>query len=312
MSTLTQTPALEDSVHGASGLKGSGVNGSVVEAPALSPISFAPRPQSEPIKLSATRVKMYQQCPRQYRFRYVDEIPTVITGALAFGQVIHQVLHNLGQWSISSGEPFCEQVAWYEFSRLWDDIVHKENPLFKSDEELLEYGQLAKLMLCGFVEAQRERPLPILLEYPFAIELCDEESGREYTLRGIIDRVDQTEDGLVIVDYKTGKRKPSPRQLREDLQLTIYAFAMRELFGVGVEEIIYYHLRDQTPLTVLRDDSELQLLQKQQLPQVAKGIAEECFAPRPGYYCRFCDYRELCSEEGGVDLRRYEPRSGKE
>lgn len=259
-----------------------------------------------PIPLSATRVKLFLQCARAFRYQYVDCIPTQLTGALAFGQVVHAVLHNLQQWSLAHGEPLNEQVALYEFDRLWDEVVSTQNPLFKSNAELDEYTALSRLILAGYVEAHLDGPLPILLEYPFEILLRDDTSGLEYSLRGVIDRVDQSADGLVIVDYKTGKRKPSPKQLSEDLQLTIYAFAVRQLFGQEVQRVVYYHLRDQSALTVERDDATLHTLETETLPYVAAGIGREEFAPQPGYYCRFCDYYQLCQEEGGVDLRRYE------
>jgi RecB family exonuclease len=236
--------------------------------PQVEPLTGKPAP----VLLSATRVKLYLQCPRQYRFRYVNEIPTVLTGALAFGQVIHQVLHNLQLWSLSHGEPFTESIAWYEFSRLWDEVVTRQKPLFKSADEPGEYSALAKLMLAGHIEAHREKPPPILLEYPFEIAMKDEASGREYLLRGVIDRVDYGGDGLVIVDYKTSKRKPSPRQLQEDLQLTVYAFAANQLFGQEVQRVVYYHLRDQSELVANRTESELQTLVQVTLPQVANNI----------------------------------------
>jgi len=264
---------------------------------------------SAEIKLSATRVKTFLQCPRQYRFHYVDEIPTMLTGALAFGQVIHQVLHNLQMWRLTHGEPLNEQVAQYEFARLWEEINSMQSPLFKSVTECDEYAELSRIILAGYVEAHRELPPPILLEYPFEIPLQDDATGRKYLLRGIIDRVDQADNGLMIVDYKTSKRKPSPKQLAEDLQLTIYAFAANHLFEQEVTRIVYYHLRDQTELEITRDDGAIKVLLSETLPMVASDIACEHFDPKPGYYCRFCEYRELCNEEGGVDLRRYEPQS---
>jgi RecB family exonuclease len=199
-------------------------------------------------------------------------------------------------------------VAQYEFARLWEEITSTQNPLFKTPTECDEYAELSRIILSGYVEAHRDKPPPILLEYPFTITLQDEQTGREFLLRGVVDRVDQADDGLIIVDYKTSKRKPSPRQLSEDLQLTIYAFAANYLFEQQVRQIIYYHLRDQSELEVSRDDGAIKVLLRETLPRVADNIAREQFEPCPGYYCRFCDYRELCAEEGGVDLRRYEPR----
>lgn len=280
---------------------------SVLERPVIDVLESVD--DSSVIKLSATRIKTYLQCPRQFRFHYVDEIPTMLTGALAFGQVIHQVLHNLQMWRLTHGEPLSAQVAMYDFTRLWEEIESVEKPLFKTETEFTEYEELASLILSGYVEAHRELPPPILLEYPFEIPLQDDMTGRKYLLRGIIDRVDQVDGGLVIVDYKTSKRKPSPRQLSEDLQLTIYAFAANHLFEQKVTRIVYYHLRDQTELEVSRSDEALKVLLSETLPTVADNIAEERYEPKPGYYCRFCDYRELCNEEGGVDLRRHEPQS---
>ena len=279
---------------------------SVIERPVIDVPEMVD--DSSEIKLSATRIKTFLQCPRQYRFHYVDEIPTMLTGALAFGQVIHQVLHNLQMWRLTHGEPLSAQVAMYDFTRLWEEIESTEKPLFKTETEFVEYEELASLILSGYVEAHRNLSPPILLEYPFEIPLQDEVSGRKYLLRGIIDRVDQADNGLVIVDYKTSKRKPSPRQLAEDLQLTIYAFAANRLFEQKVTRIVYYYLRDQTEFEITRDDGAIKVLLSETLPMVADDIASQRFKPKPGFYCRFCEYRELCNEEGGVDLRRYEPR----
>lgn len=260
----------------------------------------------DPVKLSATRVKMYLQCPRQYRFQYVDCIPTQISGALAFGNVIHQVLHNIHQWSLAHGEPLNESVALYEFSRIWDETVDRDVPLFKDYAELVGYSGLASTILIGYIEEHRDKPAPILLEHPFEIEAFDVPDDYPFTLRGVIDRVDEEDDGLVIVDFKSGKRKPSPKILGEDLQLTIYAYAAWRLFGQNAKRVVYYHLRDQTQIPVQRSEEELALLEEVVLPSVATGIACGQFDPRPGFYCRFCDFRHLCDQEGGVDLRRYD------
>jgi putative RecB family exonuclease len=278
----------------------------LLEAPDVPEIAS---PICEPLRLSATRAKLYLQCPRAYRYQYVDEIPIPITGALAFGSVIHRVLHNLHQWSLAQGEPLNEAVALYEFARLWDEAMEHDHPLFKDDADLVGYSALAPVILLGYIEEHRGKAPPVLLEYPFEIGI-EGEGPFPYTLRGVIDRVDEEEDGLVIVDFKTGKRKPSPKLLGEDLQLTIYAWAARELFGQRVKRVVYYHLRDQTPLPVERSDDALAALTDMTLPHVAMGIVQGHFDPHPSFYCRWCPHRELCTQEGGADLRRYEPRSG--
>jgi ATP-dependent helicase/DNAse subunit B len=106
-------------------------------------------PKEEPIKLSATRLKTYLVCPRQFRYRYIDEVPTVLTGALAFGKTIHQVIHDLHQWSIYSGEPLNEHIALSDFARLWEQVITEQKPHLNDVSEIATYARLAELILMG-------------------------------------------------------------------------------------------------------------------------------------------------------------------
>jgi RecB family exonuclease len=225
-------------------------------------------------------------------------VPTVLTGALAFGKTIHQVLHNLHQWSIYSGEPLNEQVAISDFARLWEQVITEQKPVLKDLSEIAGYARLAEIILNGYVEANREKAQPLVMEFPFEIDLHDEQTGHGYVLCGVIDRIDQEADGLVIVDYKTGKRKPTARDLVFELQLSLYAFAAREVFGQEIVEMQLYHLRDQTVLPTRRSPADSRQLLKITLPVVIEGISRQRFPPRVGYWCRFCDHLDRCRAEG--------------
>jgi hypothetical protein len=71
---------------------------------------------------------------------------------------------------------------------------------------------------------------------PVTFALSD---GRTLRFRGAADRVDRAADGaLVVVDYKTGSKKPYEKISEDDpdlggtrLQLPVYAHAVRERFG---------------------------------------------------------------------------------
>jgi hypothetical protein len=136
------------------------------------------------------------------------------------------------------------------------------------------------------------------MEFPFEIEIRDEVSERGYILCGTIDRIDQTENGLVVIDYKSGKRKPSSRDLAFDLQLSVYAHAAKEVFGQEIVEVQLYHLRDQTIFHAKRSVADRRLLVGTTLPIVVNGIAHQRFAPRVGYWCAFCEHKERCLAEG--------------
>lgn len=262
-------------------------------------------PSGESIKLSASRIKTYLTCPRQFRYRYVDGLPTVLTGALAFGKVIHQVIHDLHQWSIYSNEPLHEEIALSNFARLWEQTIDEQKPEFKSDDEMIEYAKLAELILFGYIEAHRDKAQPFLMEFPFEIELHDEHYGHNYSLRGIIDRIDQTDDGLIVVDFKSGKRKPSLRDLAGDVQFSVYAFASGYIFGQEVRELVLYHLRDQTSLVTSRKPEQIRQLTNSLMPHVVRGIADSKFAPHLGYWCNFCEFKARCLAEGPDEPATY-------
>jgi putative RecB family exonuclease len=245
------------------------------------------------MRLSATLIKTYLRCPRQYRYVYVDEIPLLPTDALAFGKVLHQVLHSLHLASMAPGTTLDLELALAEFDRRWAEIIEREDPWFRDGEQAIErYQTLGHKMLRDYVAVNQDASRPLVLEHSFELP------WGEHILCGVIDRVDERQGCLTVVDYKTGKRKPTKREIDIDLQLTIYSYAAEQVFGLPARDVEYYHLRDQTVLTTWRDGDDFTELLDDVLPHVVAAIEAEEFAPKPGYWCRFCDFRGLCQAEG--------------
>jgi RecB family exonuclease len=262
--------------------------------------------QLSALKLSATRIKMYRTCPRQYRYAYVEQIPTALTGPLAFGQVIHQILHTLHNLAILSGEPMDAARAFHDFRRLWQEIIHEHDPVFcGGDREIEEYSRLAGVILKNYVAAQSRdaapsKAMPLVMEHPFEIGWQNGANKQEYRLCGVIDRIDQGTGGLIVVDYKTGKRRPAPGGLQSDLQLILYAYATQAVFGQPVEQVVLHHLRSNGRFTAQYGDHEFGYLFEEILPHVIRGIEEQRFAPRYGYWCNYCDFKPICEAEGNA------------
>lgn len=245
------------------------------------------------MRLSATRLKTYLTCPRQFKYAYVDGIRPILSAALVFGRVMHQTLYALHQESLNSRQELTVEAGFAEFDRLWRAAIEHEQPVFKEGSVTVEeYWDLADDILRSYVTLHQGIPAPLKVEFPFELD------WEGHVLSGIIDRIDETEKGLVIVDYKTSQRKPSPQTLRDDLQLTIYAFAAEQIFRRPVETIVHYHLRDQTRLTTMRSTQDYRKLTQGVLPRFTHNTERSSYEPRYGYWCRFCDYRERCQKEG--------------
>jgi RecB family exonuclease len=135
---------------------------------------------------------------------------------------------------------------------------------------------------------------------------------RGFELAGRVDRVDRTEKGLVLVDYKSGSSRPRP-----DVQLAIYREAAAEALFPGEKsrDAYYYSLRSGERIKGKQPDEE-------ELEELAKGIHERLRSghlppdvlerDQLGRACAVCSFDLVCrrgarlgrklgaeSEEGG-------------
>jgi len=135
------------------------------------------------------------------------------------------------------------------------------------------------------------------LESRFAIEIGNEESGL-HTVSGIIDRIDKTENGYEIIDYKTTRKMPSQDKVDNDLQLSIYlkAFLARypkEIDHLDKITVSLYFVKHGVKLSSRRTKEQLEELEKTFL-SVIKSIEEEKFDPILSPLCDWCGYQKIC------------------
>ena len=141
------------------------------------------------------------------------------------------------------------------------------------------------------------------IEDPDAVHTVGVELGLEagigdMVLRGIIDRLDLTEDGeLVVVDYKTG-RAPSTQFEQGRLQgVHTYALLCEQVLGRYPAQVKLLYLRD--PVAIVATPTEQSVRgHRMRTTAVWSAIERACekedFRPRPSGLCRFCNFQELC------------------
>ena len=77
-----------------------------------------------------------------------------------------------------------------------------------------------------------------------------------HLLRGRVDRVDRLPDGgYELIDYKTGRPKTAA-QLREDVQLSLYAVGARESWQLEAARQAYYYVLDDEKVPVERSEED--------------------------------------------------------
>ncbi len=116
--------------------------------------------------------------------------------------------------------------------------------------------------------------------------------------RGIVDRLDEEGDGLVVTDYKSGQA-PSPRYRRGRLdQVLLYAAAVKESTGrMPVRARLLY--LGQRPVGIDVTPAELDGV-TEKLVATWGAIKTACstdeFEPRTGPLCGWCPYADRCAE----------------
>lgn len=157
------------------------------------------------------------------------------------------------------------------------------------------------------------------LEEPSEVEVVSTEQQVSVTLggvpfRGVVDRVDAADDGLVISDYKSG-RAPSPRHAAGRLQqVLLYAAAIAEESGEQPVRAQLLYLGQKTVSTAV-DAAELDGAVGQ-FTETWGAIADSCrdddFEPRPGPLCCYCAYSSHCPEGLAEKNLRDELRAAEE
>ncbi len=274
---ILQTSALDDYLLDAErGERRRALAVAAREEPSLEP--FLPR-RGDGLLLSASDVETYRVCPLRYKFARVFRIPQEPTIHQRFGILIHQVLER---FHLAGG---AQSLA--ELLGLLDAGWRRGG--FGSSEPERQLREKAAAALRRYHDRfQGEEGEPVWFERSFAFKLGP------HLLRGRVDRVDRLPDGgYELIDYKTGRPK-SAAQLREDVQLSLYAVGAREAWELETAAQAYYYVLDDAKVPVRRDEADREWI-TETVMEVGAGILGQGFEPTPSYAaCSSCDFRLIC------------------
>ena len=241
----------------------------------------APRPAA-PITVSATAIDKYELCPLKYKISQEWAIPGRSAGAMQFGNVMHTVLKNYYD-ALCSGRPQSAEALLESFRAALAN-AGLEDP---AQRRLYEKQGLEQLREFAELRAAEPPPQVIATEKPFDLSL-----GGVRVL-GRVDRLDRIAGARVaIVDYKTGAPK-KPEEADDSLQLSLYALAARDQWGLEPERLAFYNLDGNQEVATTRTPEELRAVEER-VAEVAARIAAGEFEANPGRHCAWCVYRELC------------------
>jgi putative RecB family exonuclease len=257
-----------------------------------------------------TRLATWLDCPRRYRFSYLDR-PSPPKGPPWAHNSVGASVHNAlaGWWRL----PLAQRTvgaAGTLVDRGWIDEG------FADETQSVRWRERARDMVEGYVAHLDPADEPLGVERTVATRTD------KIAVSGRIDRLDSRgfEAGpeLVVVDYKTGRHVLTTDDARSSMALAIYALAAGRVLRRPCHRVELHHLPTGEVLAWSHTEQSLarHLSRAEDIAgdcaaadeRMGEGLPaeryDEVFPPRTGPACGWCDYLRNCPEGASAAVRR--------
>ncbi len=193
---------------------------------------------------SYSKMGAYKKCPYNYRKLYIDKISPKPKHFFAIGHSCHETFEEFFKY------PY--QPSKKQLRKIFEDNWHSEG--YRSIEEEERYKkdgwQWSSKYYDKFIDGNYIPAEAVELYFQLPI-------GNDYVIIGYIDRLEKRPDGSYhILDYKTDPKMRSQEAIDNDLQLTSYYWAMKQL-GIEVESLSLEFLKFTERLTTTRAEEDI-------------------------------------------------------
>jgi DNA helicase-2/ATP-dependent DNA helicase PcrA len=237
------------------------------------------------LTLSYFQVDDYLTCPLRYKYRHIMRIPVLPHHNLVFGRVLHNTIHFYLQ-SKMSGKKFSVE----EFLRAFEDRWINEGFLSREHEEMRKKAG-RKALRRFFRREEDSGLLPHFLEKSFKWQKDD------VKFVGRWDRINSTQEGAVVIDYKSTEvkdQKEADRKTRDSFQMDVYALSFLRTQDVPLIETQLHFLESDIIGHASKDEKKMEKA-VEKINEAEAGIRDQDYTARPDWHnCSFCDFRMIC------------------
>ncbi|MEK7541049.1 MAG: UvrD-helicase domain-containing protein [Patescibacteria group bacterium] len=259
-----------------------------------------------PEHFSYSQLAAFEKCPLQYKFGFILKVPVRGKAVFSFGKTMHNALYkflkdinetdklkqeNLFGFKDPKPRGGLSSAGFEYLTELYEKNWIDE--WYDNKKQKEDYYKLGKEIIKNFYKDFSKNPPKIFkinndlaLEIPFNLRVGD------YTLFGVIDRIDEVNGGVAIIDYKTGQSKDK-LDFENKEQLLIYQIAAEEVLKIQPKELTYYYLENGKKTSFLGTEKEIKA-QKEKILEEIEKIKNSQFEPTPGWQCQYCDFKNIC------------------
>ncbi|RBY74783.1 recombinase RecB [Geodermatophilus sp. TF02-6] len=240
-----------------------------------------------------SKLASFADCPRRYRYAYLDR-PTPARGPAwahnSVGAAVHAALRSWWELPVPGRTTAAARQLLYS---AWSPAG------FRDAEQAGRWRARAAGWLTDYVAGLDPADEPVGAERQVAA------TTERLALSGRVDRIDSRGDELVVVDYKTGRSACTDDDARGSPALALYVLGVRRTLHRPCRRVELHHLPSGTVAAFEHTDRSL-ANHVRRAEDVAEDIgaataaldagedADAAFPAVPGRQCGWCDFRPSC------------------
>jgi RecB family exonuclease len=248
-----------------------------------------------PVPLSASKLKTFDECPEQFRLRYIERMPEEggENRYIRRGNAVHEAIEDvLPEYDTGWDQDFLK----HRLNRAYRENGGRSG--YELSDEDHEFTLDCIRVAARFIDKKQPNVVSVECRVPFATDRVD----HGYGFDGYVDVVTETE----VWDWKTGKS--DGKNLDETLQGAVYMIGFLAHTGRLPEQIHFVYLKEEKVRSREPSD-EMYDAMVEKARSLMQAVDTNIFPAKPGDPCYWCGYEVHCSESpvggGGIDWETY-------
>jgi RecB family exonuclease len=242
--------------------------------------------------LSASAIKTFMDCRAKFYRQYILGLPRYTSDALKFGRAVHFALESIEHLMLKEKRnTISKEDIEFSIQKFHQSCAEEGLCNF----ELITEGES---ILRKYFSTYDGNDNVIAVERRFRLTTID-----GIPITGAIDKiVEVSDDTIVVVDYKTSFFTQTPSEMEDDIQLSMYDLAVRQLYPKYSNVILMLDYLRKKPVVTTRNDEQRKRFESF-LVEVYKAIREldEFNAKEQiNQFCGWCDYTNICKSYNKV------------
>lgn len=238
-------------------------------------------------KMSPSQAVGYTRCPRLYAIERRLRIGDPTSVHMQLGSLIHKALEDTELEVIGTGAPHHDGEAAINILRnIWRSSADFGTP----EQNKAWLAKAERIVTKLYSTWPPGGAVPVAVEKRVGLEI----NGVAWY--GVIDRLEESPDGLRVIDYKTGAKPLAAEEAATSIQLGFYAMAVNaETGGPNVisAELWFPAVKGKSLTIRSLDIGRLAEVEKA-MTEITAQISAENWQPKVSSACTRCAYKSSC------------------